>query len=79
MLEMEREEESKRLKKQRITEEAEHKTLASEYTKRDEKLKEWKETERKFQKLTKTMDYLERDKREEEAPLIEAAHQIIFE
>jgi len=37
MLEMEREEESKRLKQQRITEEAEHKRLASEYTKREEK------------------------------------------
>lgn len=35
--------------------------------------------ERKFQKLAKTMDYLERAKREEEAPLIEAAYQIIFE
>ena len=32
----EREEESKRLKQQRITEEAEHKRLASEYTKREE-------------------------------------------
>ena len=30
------EEESKRLKQQRITEEAEHKRLASEYTKREE-------------------------------------------
>lgn len=44
-----------------------------------EQLKERQEMERKFQKLAKTMDYLERAKREEEAPLIEAAYQIIFE
>ena len=31
--------------------------------------------ERKLQKLAKNMDYLERAKREEEAPLIEATYQ----
>jgi hypothetical protein len=31
--------------------------------------------EKKLQKLAKTMDYLERAKREEEAPLIEQAFQ----
>ena len=31
--------------------------------------------ERKLQKLAKTVDYLERAKREEESPLIEAAYQ----
>jgi len=40
-----------------------------------EQLKERQEMERKLQKLAKTMDYLERAKREEEAPLIEAAYQ----
>ena len=41
----------------------------------NEQLKERQEMERKLQKLAKTMDYLERAKREEEAPLIEAAYQ----
>ena len=36
MLEMEREEDSKRLKKQKILEEAEQKILSSEYKKREE-------------------------------------------
>ena len=40
-----------------------------------EQLKERKEMEHKLHKLEKTMDYLERDKREEEAPLIEATYQ----
>eukprot|EP00252_Welwitschia_mirabilis_P011385 TRINITY_DN2560_c0_g2_i1.p1 TRINITY_DN2560_c0_g2~~TRINITY_DN2560_c0_g2_i1.p1 ORF type:complete len:988 (-),score=247.89 TRINITY_DN2560_c0_g2_i1:58-3021(-) len=40
-----------------------------------EQLKERQEMERKLQKLAKTMDYLERARREEEAPLIEAAYQ----
>ncbi|XP_077222344.1 eukaryotic translation initiation factor 3 subunit A-like [Tasmannia lanceolata] len=40
-----------------------------------EQLKERQEMEKKLQKLAKTMDYLERAKREEEAPLIEAAFQ----
>ncbi|KAL2628888.1 hypothetical protein R1flu_013574 [Riccia fluitans] len=40
-----------------------------------EQLKERQEMERKLQKLAKTMDYLERAKREEERPLIEAAYQ----
>ena len=40
-----------------------------------EQLKERQEMERKLQKLAKTMDYLERTKREEEAPLIEATYQ----
>jgi translation initiation factor 3 subunit A len=40
-----------------------------------EQMKERQELERKLQKLSKTMDYLERAKREEERPLIEAAHQ----
>lgn len=40
-----------------------------------EQMKERQEMERKLQKLSKTMDYLERAKREEERPLIEAAYQ----
>ncbi|GAV87136.1 PCI domain-containing protein [Cephalotus follicularis] len=40
-----------------------------------EQLKERQEMEKKLQKLAKTMDYLERAKREEAAPLIEAAFQ----
>ena len=40
-----------------------------------ELLNKRQEMERKFQKLEKTRDYLERAKREEEAPLIEAAYQ----
>lgn len=38
-----------------------------------EQLRERQEMEKKLQKLSKTMDYLERAKREEAAPLIEAA------
>ncbi|KAK6145043.1 hypothetical protein DH2020_021863 [Rehmannia glutinosa] len=38
-----------------------------------EQLREKQEMEKKLQKLAKTMDYLERAKREEAAPLIEAA------
>ena len=40
-----------------------------------EQLKERQEMEKKLQKLAKTMDYLERAKRQEEAPLIEQAFQ----
>ncbi|CAA6658654.1 unnamed protein product [Spirodela intermedia] len=40
-----------------------------------EQLKERQEMEKKLQKLARTMDYMERAKREEEAPLIEAAYQ----
>ncbi|KAG2312270.1 hypothetical protein Bca52824_023827 [Brassica carinata] len=40
-----------------------------------EQVKERQEMERKLQKLAKTMDYLERAKREEAAPLIDAAYQ----
>ncbi|KAG7546480.1 hypothetical protein ISN44_As12g018310 [Arabidopsis suecica] len=40
-----------------------------------EKRKEDQEMEKKLQKLAKTMDYLERAKREEASPLIEAAYQ----
>ncbi|KAJ0968622.1 hypothetical protein J5N97_025539 [Dioscorea zingiberensis] len=40
-----------------------------------EQLKERQEMEKKLQKLGKTMDYLERAKREEEAPLVEQAYQ----
>ncbi|XWS41335.1 hypothetical protein CRYUN_Cryun17cG0072700 [Craigia yunnanensis] len=40
-----------------------------------EQLKERQEMEKKLQKLAKTMDYLERAKRQEAAPLIEAAFQ----
>lgn len=42
---------------------------------RSEQLRERQEMEKKLQKLAKTMDYLERAKREESAPLIEAAFQ----
>lgn len=41
----------------------------------NEQLREKQEMEKKLQKLAKTMDYLERAKREEAAPLIEAAFQ----
>ncbi|KAG6521844.1 hypothetical protein ZIOFF_018977 [Zingiber officinale] len=127
MLEMERQEESKRLKLQKVTEEAEQKRLAEEYILREqqrirreieerelqeaqamlletqkgakkkgkkpllegekvtkqtliemalsEQLKERQELEKKLQKLAKTMDYMERAKREEEAQLIEQAFQ----
>lgn len=40
-----------------------------------EQLRERQEMEKKLQKLAKTMDYLERAKREEAAPLIEVAFQ----
>lgn len=40
-----------------------------------EQLRERQEMEKKLQKLSKTMDYLERAKREEAATLIEAAFQ----
>lgn len=40
-----------------------------------EQHREKQEMEKKLQKLAKTMDYLERAKREEAAPLIEAAYQ----
>lgn len=40
-----------------------------------EQLRERQEMEKKLQKLAKTMDYLERAKREESAPLIDAAYQ----
>lgn len=40
-----------------------------------EQLRERQEMEKRLQKLGKTMDYLERAKREEAAPLIEAAFQ----
>ncbi|OWM72446.1 hypothetical protein CDL15_Pgr018331 [Punica granatum] len=40
---------------------------------RIEQLRERQEMEKKLQKLAKTMDYLERAKREESAPLVEAA------
>ncbi|OVA16064.1 Proteasome component (PCI) domain [Macleaya cordata] len=113
MLEMEREEESKRLKLQKITEEEqriqreieereleEAQALLQEAEKRSKKkgkkpviegekvtkqslielasseqLRERQEMEKKLQKLAKTMDYMERAKREEEAPLIDAAFQ----
>ncbi|XP_078429553.1 eukaryotic translation initiation factor 3A [Wolffia australiana] len=42
---------------------------------RSEQLKERQEMEKKLQKLAKTMDYMERARREEEDPLIEAAYQ----
>ncbi|KAA8545218.1 hypothetical protein F0562_020002 [Nyssa sinensis] len=41
----------------------------------NEQLRERHEMEKKLQKLAKTMDYLERAKREEAAPLIEASFQ----
>ncbi|KNA19333.1 hypothetical protein SOVF_060490 [Spinacia oleracea] len=41
----------------------------------NEQLREKQEMEKKLQKLSKQMDYLERAKREEAAPLIEAAYQ----
>lgn len=41
----------------------------------NEQLKERQEMEKKLQKLAKTMDHLERAKREEASPLVEAAFQ----
>ncbi|CAN6481838.1 unnamed protein product [Victoria cruziana] len=41
----------------------------------NEQVKERQEMEKKLQKIAKTMDYLERAKREEEAPLIEEAYR----
>jgi translation initiation factor 3 subunit A len=41
----------------------------------NEQLKERQEMEKKLQRLAKTMDYLERAKRQEEAPLIEQAFE----
>lgn len=41
----------------------------------NEQLREKQEMEKKLQKLSKQMDYLERAKREEAAPLIESAYQ----
>jgi len=41
----------------------------------NEQLRERQEMEKKLQKLAKQMDYLERAKREEAAPLIEATYQ----
>lgn len=47
---------------------------------RTEQLRERQEMEKKLQKLAKTMDYLERAKREESAPLIGAAfRQLLVE
>lgn len=40
-----------------------------------EQMKERDDREKKLNKLSKTMDHLERAKREESAPLIEAAYQ----
>ena len=40
-----------------------------------EQMRERQEMERKLQKLSKTMDHLERAKREEERPLIEEAYR----
>lgn len=40
-----------------------------------EQVKGRQEMEKKLQKLAKTLDYMERAKREEEAPLIEQAYQ----
>lgn len=41
----------------------------------NEQLRERQEREKKLQKYAKIMDHLERAKREEAAPLIEAAHK----
>lgn len=41
-----------------------------------EQLRERQEMEKKIQKLAKTLDYFERAKRDEAAPLIEAAYQL---
>ncbi|CAL1407529.1 unnamed protein product [Linum trigynum] len=98
LLETEREQESKRLSKQNITEEQEQKRLAAEHERlrnqrifreieeckleqaqalldQTEKHSKRQEMVKKLHKLAKTMDYLERAKREEAAPLIEATFQ----
>ncbi|XP_010436423.1 PREDICTED: eukaryotic translation initiation factor 3 subunit A-like [Camelina sativa] len=105
-LEMEREEEQRKLKLLKLTEEAEQQRLALDLQEKrrqrilreieereleeaqekvtkqsviekamSEKRKKDQEMEKKLQRLAKTMDYLERAKREEAAPLIEAAYQ----
>ncbi|CAI0404951.1 unnamed protein product [Linum tenue] len=97
-LSQEREQESKRLSKQNITEEQEQKRLAAEHERlrkqrilgeieeckleeaqalldQTEKHSKRQEMVKKLHKLAKTMDYLERAKREEAAPLIEATFQ----
>eukprot|EP00897_Mesotaenium_endlicherianum_P001035 jgi/Mesen1/10932/ME000095S10273 len=128
IIEKEREEQTAKLKQQRLTEEAEAKRLAQDAARREEErirreieekeleearallaeaekrkgkkgkkggdvetskldkrqlmeealseqIKERQEMERKLQKAAKQMDYLERARREEERPLIEAAYQ----
>ncbi|CAI5504288.1 unnamed protein product [Closterium sp. Naga37s-1] len=127
VIEKEREEQTAKLKQQRLTEEAEAKRLAAESARREEErirreieakeleearqllleaekrkgkkgkkniedtmrldkrqlmeealseqLKEKQEAERRLQKLVRTLDHLERARREEEKPLLEAAYQ----
>ncbi|KAJ6370498.1 hypothetical protein OIU76_028724 [Salix suchowensis] len=72
---MEREEESRKLKQQKITEEVEKKRLAAEYEQRNKQGSFGKLRRINYRNWLKTMDYLERAKREEAAPLIEAAFQ----
>ncbi|PWZ10858.1 Eukaryotic translation initiation factor 3 subunit A [Zea mays] len=77
ILEKEKEEEKKRMSSQKKTADEEReltKEAIMELT-RNEQLKERHEMEKKLQKFAKTMDYLERAKRQEEAPLIEQAFQ----
>ncbi|CAI5962996.1 unnamed protein product [Closterium sp. NIES-64] len=127
VIEKEREEQTAKLKQQRLTEEAEAKRLAAESARREEErirreieakeleearqllleaekrkgkkgkknledtmrldkrqlmeealseqLKEKQEAERRLQKLVRTLDHLERARREEEKPLLESAYQ----
>ena len=56
----EREEESKRWKKQRITEEAEQKRLASEYTKREEKRIQTEIEDNELEEAQYLLQYIER-------------------
>ncbi|EOA19022.1 hypothetical protein CARUB_v10007674mg, partial [Capsella rubella] len=69
-------------RRQRILREIEESRLKGKVTKQTvllramgEKLKKDQEMKNKLRKIAKTMDYLERAKREEAAPLIEAAYQ----
>ena len=61
-IEKEWEEESKRLRQQRISEEAEHKRLASEYTKREDQII-WRDIEEKeLEESQDLLQYVERSR-----------------
>ncbi|KAL6193626.1 hypothetical protein ACLB2K_034710 [Fragaria x ananassa] len=62
----------------KVEEEQALKKLVSERVKvatKETSMDKIRQREKKYQKLAKTIDHLEREKREESAPLIEAAYQ----